>query len=279
MIARTYDKLGRLTESRGVYRRLVNEELAPDSPRAFIEAKDEAKRELAALEPRIPTLEVTLTGAEHHGVVLTVSSDRIVPSTPVERDPGEHEVVAVIPGRRPVTKTIRLSEGARGHVVLHLTPPSPAAPLSGRAPASSERDAASGSGITTAVLISGGVAAAAGTIAGVAFTLIANGKASDAERQWYVVDDIGKGSVSCSNPAPGNPKTQCDRLISLVEDKDLFSNLAMWSFVGGGVAALGTLGYYLYATSSPSSAPERRQVGIFPLVTSSGGGIAAGGVF
>ncbi|WP_437511472.1 tetratricopeptide repeat protein [Sorangium sp. So ce1099] len=278
MIARTYEKLGRLTESRAVYRRLVNEELAPGSPRAFLAAVDEAKQELAALEPRIPTLEVTLSGAAPDAVVLTVDSERIAPSMPVERDPGEHQVAAAIAGQRLVTKTIRLEEGTREHVVLHLTPPS-AAPLSARAPASPENNAASESGMTTAVVISGGVAAAAGTIAGVAFTLLANGKATGAERQWYAVDDISHGLLSCPNASSGDLKKECDKLNSLLEDRDLFSNLAIGSFVGGGVVALGTLGYYWYATSSGEPEGKKGHMRIFPLVTPRGGGIAAGGVF
>lgn len=278
MIARTYDKLGRLTESRATYRRLVSEALTPGSPRAFVAAKEEARRELAALEARIPTVEVTLSGAAHDAVVLTLDSERIAPSTPVERDPGEHQLVAVIPGQRPVTKTIRLNEGTREHIVLHLTPPSPAAPLSGGAPDSSESNAASKRGMTTAVVISGGVTAAAGTIAGVAFTLLANGKASEATRQWNVVHAIGGGGVNCRTPAPGDPATQCGKLRSLNDDKDLFSNLALWSFIGGGTAAVGTLGYWL-ATSSSTSEQDRRQVRISPSVTPGGFGFVAGGVF
>lgn len=278
MIARTYDKLGRLMESRATYRRLVHEELAPGSPRAFVAAVDEAKQELAALQARIPTLEVTLSGAAHDTVVLTIDSERIAPSTPVERDPGEHQLVAVIPGQRTVTKTIRLNEGTKEHVVLHLTPPPPAAPLSDRAPASSESNAASKSGITTGVVIGGGVAVAAGTIAGVAFTLFANGKASEARRQWNVVHAINEGGVNCRTPDPGNPSTQCGKLSSLNDDKDLFSNLALWSFIGGGAAAIGTLGYWLAASSS-SSEPDKKQMRILPLVTPGGLELVAGGVF
>ncbi|KYF82042.1 hypothetical protein BE11_21965 [Sorangium cellulosum] len=278
MLARTYDKLGRLMESRATYRRLVHEELAPGSPRAFVAAVDEAKQELAALQARIPTLEVTLSGAAHDTVVLTIDAERIAPSTPVERDPGEHQLVAVIPGQRPVTKTIRLNEGTREHVVLHLTPPPPAAPLSDRAPASPESNAASERGIRTALVISGGAAVAAGTISGVAFTLLANGKSSEAQRQWHVVHGIDNGRVNCRAPDPGDPTTQCGKLRSLIDDKDLFSNLALWSFIGGGAAAVGTLGYWLAASSS-SSEPDRKQMRILPLVTPGELGFVAGGSF
>ncbi|XXY20140.1 hypothetical protein WME88_10910 [Sorangium sp. So ce216] len=271
MIARTYDKLGRLIESRATYHRLIDEELAPGSPRAFMAAKDEAKLELAALEPRIPTLEVTVTGTTPGAAELTVDGDRIVAATPVELNPGEHRLVAALTGERSVTKVLQLKEGTREHVLLDLTPRSPAAPLPDRAPTPSVSSA------STVMLIGGGVAAGAGVLAGVAFTFAANSKASDAREQWRVVDAIDNGSLDCAKPDAGNPAQQCAKLSSLVDDKDLFTNAAMWTFIGAGAAALGTLGYYWVATSS--SEPERRHFSVFPLVIPNGGGIVAGGAF
>ncbi|WP_438009110.1 hypothetical protein WME89_10640 [Sorangium sp. So ce321] len=270
MIARTHDKLGRLLESRATYRRLVSEELAPGSPRAFVVAKGDAKQELAALEPRIPTLEVTVTGTAQGGVKLALDGKPITPATPVELDPGEHRLVAVVPGQRTVTKTLRLREGTRDHVLLDLTPPSPAASPPDRAPASA------GNGASTALIIGGGVAAGAGAVAGVVFTLVANSKASDKRKQWHVVDAINGGTINCAEPAAGNPAQQCEKLNSLVDDRDLFTNLAMGSFIGGGVVALGTLGYWIAASSS---APEKAHARILPFVLPNGGGIVAGGAF
>ncbi|WP_437625041.1 hypothetical protein [Sorangium sp. So ce1151] len=269
MIARTHDKLGRLLQSRATYRRLVSEELAPGSPRAFVVAKDDAKQELAALEPRIPTLEVTVTGTAQGGMKLALDGEPIAPATPVELDPGEHRLVAVAPGQRTVTKTLRLREGTRDHVLLDLTPPPPAASPPDRASA--------GSGSSMTVIIGGGVAAGAGAVAGVVFTLVANSKASDKRKQWHQVHAIDGGTVDCLKPAVGNPAQQCEKLSSLVDDKYLFSNLAMWSFIGGGAAALGTLGYYWLVPSSRE--PDSKQAHIFPFITTSGFGLAAGGTF
>ncbi|WP_437652306.1 hypothetical protein [Sorangium sp. So ce1182] len=268
MIARTHDKFGRLIESRATYRRLVSEELAPGSPRAFVVAKDDAKQELAALEPRIPTLEVTVTGTAQGGVKLVLDGKPITPTTPVELDPGEHRLVAVVPGQRTATKTLRLREGTRDHVLLDLTPPSPAASPPDRASA--------GSGFRTAVIIGGGFAAGAGAVAGVVFTLVANSKASDKRKQWHQVDVIEGGTVNCAAPAAGNPAQQCEKLNSLVDDRDLFTNLAMASFIGGGVVALGTLGYWIAASSS---APEKAHARVLPFVLPNGGGIVVGGAF
>ncbi|XXT22110.1 tetratricopeptide repeat protein [Sorangium sp. So ce429] len=272
MIARSCERLGRLLEARSFYQRIVDEPLALGAPRPFQQAQADARSDLAALAPRIPALEVAVTGAAPAAMVLTLDGERIDQGTPVERDPGDHTLVAVAPGRSPRTRTIRLNEGARERVTIDLTPPpAAAAPRPDSSASASPR-----SDVRTAVLLGGGVAAGAGLIAGVAFTLVANGKATDAQRQLAAVDAIDGGAVDCKSAAPGNPALQCAKLNSLVDDEYLFSNIAMWSFIGGGAAVLGTLGYY-WVTTPPSA--EKQHVRVFPLVTRGGGGVGAGGVF
>ncbi|WP_437511461.1 hypothetical protein [Sorangium sp. So ce1099] len=269
MIARSCERLGRLLEARSFYQRVVDEPLAADAPRAFQQAQADARVELAALAPRVPTLEVAVRGAAPGAVVLTLDGERIGQAVPVERDPGSYTLVAAVPGQNPVTKTIRLNEGAKERVTLDLPPPA-------AAPRPDSASAASGSGIRTAILVGGGIAAGAGVIAGVAFTVAANGKASDARRQREVAGGLEGGAGDCFGPALGSPTQQCDKLNSLVDDQYLFSNLALWSFIVGGTAALGTLGYYVVG-APPSTAEEH--VRVVPLVTPGGGGIAASGTF
>ncbi|WP_437488219.1 hypothetical protein WME75_08335 [Sorangium sp. So ce1014] len=269
MIARSCERLGRLLEARSFYQRVVDEPLAADAPRVFRQDQADARVELAALAPRIPALEVVVRGAAPDAVVLTLDGERIGQGTPVERDPGSYTLVAVAPRRNPITKTIRLNEGTRELVTLDLPPPA-------AAPRPESASASPGNDIRTAVLLGGGVAAGSGMIAGVTFTLIANGTERAVRRQWEAVHAVRGGNVDCTNLTIGDPVTACQKLSSLVDDRDLFSNLALWSFVGGGVAALGTLGYWI---ASPSSVPEEQHVRVIPLVSPGGGGIAAGGVF
>ncbi|WP_437679313.1 tetratricopeptide repeat protein [Sorangium sp. So ce131] len=268
--ARSCERLGRLIEARSFYQRIVDEPLAASAPRAYQQAQADAKVELAALAPRIPSLEVTVTGASTSAVALTLDGQRIDPALPVERDPGNYTLVAVVPGHTPVTRTIQLKEGAREQVTLDLTPPPAAAPVTDR-PA-----APSGTDTRRAVLVGGGITAGAAVLAGIAFTLVANSKAGDAERQGNEVDSIGHGPGSCSSPAEPSLVRQCDELSARVDDQYLFSNLALWGFVSGGAAALGTLGYYWLA---PPPSESRKQMRVLPLVTLGGGGIVAGGSF
>ncbi|KYF80576.1 hypothetical protein BE11_16675 [Sorangium cellulosum] len=269
MIARSCERLGRLLEARSLYQRIVDEPLAADAPRAFQQAQAESRVDLAALATRIPTVEVAVRGAAPGAVVLTLDGERIDQATPVERDPGSYTLVASVPGQNPITKTIRLNEGTRERVTLDPPPPA-AAPRPGSASAASGRD------VRTAVILGGGITAAAGVIAGVVFTVAANGTERAVRRRWEVVHSFEGGEVDCMNPTTGNVAEQCQKLSSLVDDRNLFSNLALWSFIGGGTVALGTLGYWL---ASPSSAPDEQHVRVVPLVTPRGGGIVAGGVF
>ncbi|XXY20138.1 PEGA domain-containing protein [Sorangium sp. So ce216] len=193
---------------------------------------------------------------------------------PVFLEPGPHTITVRHDGYTPKNTAVEVAAGSEIQSAFKLEKPVMSAPPPPRsAPPPPAPDATKPN---VGLLVAGGSVAAAGVIAGVVFTFAANGRASDKRKQWAVVDGIDRGEVDCTKPADGNPTQQCAKLNSLVDDRDLFSNLALWSFVGGGTAALGTLGYWL---ASPSSPPEKQHVRVFPLVTPGGGGIAAGGVF
>ncbi|WP_437969548.1 PEGA domain-containing protein [Sorangium sp. So ce260] len=237
----------------------------PQERAAAAETYAEARAHVGAVVVRanVPGAEVVVDGAV---VGKTPLLD------PVFLEPGPHTVAVRHDGYAPQETAVEVAPGSEIRRAFELERPPVSAPPP--SPAPPPRDDAKRSNL--GVLVAGGAAAGAGVIAGVAFTLIANGKASDARRQWAVVDAMDGGAVDCSRPAPGSQRQQCEELSSLVDNRDLFSNLALWSFVGGGVAALGTLGYWI---ASPSSAPEKQHVRVIPLVSPVGGGIAAGGVF
>ncbi|XXT22116.1 PEGA domain-containing protein [Sorangium sp. So ce429] len=192
---------------------------------------------------------------------------------PVFLEPGAHTITVQLAGYVPSEKKVEVAAGSEVRSDFELARPAVGGPLRPEAETWQPPKTKPNVG----VLVAGGSVAAAGVISGVVFTLAANSKASDAREQWYVVDAIDGGAVDCAKPESGNPEVQCAKLRSQVEDRIFFSNVAFWSFVGGGAAALGTLGYYWVATSSSES--EKRQVRLLPLMMPSGGGIVAGGVF
>ncbi|WP_437945926.1 tetratricopeptide repeat protein [Sorangium sp. So ce296] len=265
MAARACERLGRLLEARSLYQRVLDEPLSASAPRAFQQAQADAKAELAALAPRIPTLEVTLAGTAQGAVQLTLDGERIAPATPVERDPGDHTLVGVQPGRPPVSRTIRLDERAKGYVVLDLTaPPAEAARTHGESSASRDD-------LRKPLLIGGGVAAGVGVIAGTAFTVLALGKQSDAE-------DL-RDSVRADSELMGRcPSTEspavCAELSDAVDLQYAFTNVAIGSFIVG-AAGVGTV---IYALVARPSAPDRR-VQVVPLVGSGVTGLSLSGRF
>ncbi|WP_438018933.1 PEGA domain-containing protein [Sorangium sp. So ce315] len=229
-------------------------------------AQARAKVGTVIVSANVPGADVLVDGAR---VGTTPLED------PVFLEPGAHTITVQLAGYVPLEKRVDLAAGGEERSAFELARPPASAPL---APVAGPPERGV-TGPDMRVIVAGGSVAAAGAIAGVVFTLVANGKASDARQQWNVVHAIDEGGVNCRTPDSGNPATQCKKLRSLIDDKDLFSNVALWSFIGGGAAALGTLGYYFFPISSGAKEPERQQMRVLPSVTPGGGGLVVGGVF
>jgi hypothetical protein len=265
MAARSCERLGRLLEARSLYQRVLDEPLAATASRAFQEAQAEAKTELAALAPRIPTLEVAVAGTAQGTVQLTLDGEHITPATPVQRDPGEHTLVGVEPGRPPVTTRFRLDERMKRYIILDLTPPSPEALPTRSAPAASQGNR------RKILFIGGGAAAGTGVIAGTVFTLLSLGKAGEAEdlRDTVRADNVLKGRC----PSTESPAV-CAELSDTVDLQYAFINVAIGGFIVG-AAGVGTV---IYALVDRPSAPDRR-VQVAPLVGSGVTGLSLSGRF
>jgi pentatricopeptide repeat protein len=286
MVARCYVKLGRFLEARDTYRLVVDEKLAPGTPPAFADAKASAKKELAELEVRTPTVEVTVTGTVPAGLDLTLDGLSIQLSTPVQRDPGAHTLVVRIPGRRPLIKAVPLTEGTRERVELDQaaidalpTVERPAAE-SMPSPSGSDRAVPSISSTSTtprdnmrrAVLLGGGIAAGGVVAAGVVLTVLANGRASDAIRLRAEVVAEDQEQIKCPTVNP----QKCSDLSDAVDARVTLSNSALWSFVAGGAVGVGTLIYGLVTMESVASG---RGVQVTPLWGPQTVGISASGSF
>ncbi|XXX79610.1 tetratricopeptide repeat protein [Sorangium sp. So ce134] len=265
MAARSCERLGRLLEARSLYQRVLDEPLAATAPRAFQEAQAEAKTELAALTRRIPTLEVALAGTAQGTVQLTLDGERIAPATPVQRDPGEHTLVGVEPGRPPVTTKFRLDERMKRYIILDLTPPSPEATPTRSTPAASQANR------QKILFIGGGAAAGTGVIAGTVFTFLALGKEGDAEnlRDSVRSDRTLKGRCPSTKYPP-----VCKELSDTVDLQYTFLNAAIYSFIVGAVGA----GTVIYALVDRPAAPASR-VQVAPHVGWGSAGLSLSGQF
>jgi hypothetical protein len=159
-------------------------------------------------------------------------------------DPGEVIISVKHEGFIAIDKRIVVAKGTEQAVQIDLfeddraAPPKPAPVGSGltTAPASSSQaDRAEPKSLVPAYIVTG--VAVAGGVAGLAFTLSANGKEDDADELLERVNAAG----TCNG---GASSADCEALKQQRESVDSSRNLAIGSFVLGGVAAV--VAGYLY---------------------------------
>jgi hypothetical protein len=185
--ARAYEKLGLLLQAQSSYQEILNREYPETAPKAFRAAYEEAKGEIEALTPRIPTLEIVLRGATADQVQVVVDKYPVRGSSlkrPIRLNPGSHTVVVSAPHRAPDQRTVVLKEQDRQVMVFELPSPRPTpAPVGPRsertaAPRDAPRDAgdAGGSLVPAAIAFTAGVA---GLGIGITAGALALGKKND----------------------------------------------------------------------------------------------------
>lgn len=286
MVARCYVQMGRLVDAHAAYQRIVEEKLGRSAPPEFVAAQADAKSEIATLQSRIPTVEIVGAGTLPEALELTLDERAIFLSVPVPRDPGDHTLVVRAPGYHPLTKTIRLVVGAKERIEISraaFIPLSTAEqPKTGRVPSPSVSGLSAPSlssvsippldNVRTAVLVGGWIAAGSGLAAGVVFTLLANGRAGDAEglRQELIAESNGYAQCPDLNPL------KCAELKDTVLTKVDLSNAAFWSFVAGGAIGAGTLVYGLVTMRPTESRPI---VQVVPLLGTGASGLLVNGTF
>ncbi|HEY2368400.1 MAG TPA: hypothetical protein VGH87_18515, partial [Polyangiaceae bacterium] len=97
-VARTQVALGQLVEARDTLAQIISSSPGPREPAQFRDARADAQKLDASLEPRVPTLTVTVTGAKD-GAPVSLSVDGVaVPAAviglPRRLDAGHHVLVA-----------------------------------------------------------------------------------------------------------------------------------------------------------------------------------------
>jgi hypothetical protein len=127
-VARCLEKLGRLVEASEVYLDVTRQEVERGAPYVHRRAQADALAEREKLLPRIPSLEVELTGPTQ-GAVVRVDEDEMPAAMIGQRrpiDPGAH-VVVVARGDRTISRDVTIAEREAARVSIEL-PPLPPAP-------------------------------------------------------------------------------------------------------------------------------------------------------
>lgn len=132
---------GKLLRARELFQQAADEPITPRSPASFREAQVEARKELEALKPRIPVLQVTLSGASASEAQVTLdgeAADAEELQRGRELDPGRHTLVVEAPGIDPTERRLILRESVveRIEIVLRTAeaPPPPPPPDEGGPP-------------------------------------------------------------------------------------------------------------------------------------------------
>lgn len=223
--ARALVKLQRLVEASARYSEVTRSMLLAGDADVQRQAKSDAERELAALLPRIPTLELRLEGARWDEVSVWVDGierSNVAREQAMPVNPGERLVQAKW-GAQQVAQRVTAVESQRRAVVLRFSPARPAAApaslgadgpaLAGAAPQLPEQDG--GDPWRTVGWVGVGVGGSALLLSGVA-GLVA----------WSKLEDF-----DCS----GGPCTSSDR--DAVDGYNSLVTAATVGYVAGGVIA------------------------------------------
>ena len=122
-LARAEVGLGKLASAQELYNRIIHEPLPPNAPTVAVKAVDDARSDLDALEPRVPSVVINVKGADAPKVTLDgveVPSAALGLKRPA--DPGKHVVKASAAGFATSEATVILAEGKTESVTLELNP-------------------------------------------------------------------------------------------------------------------------------------------------------------
>lgn len=226
-------------------------------------AVDEAKSELAALRPRIPTLELKLVGAQPEEVQVTVDGNEVASSllgSPRLVNPGKHQITATRGADHAVAdeaaaeaqhRVVELRfSSSRSATIVGATREKPAETATTGATSDRVSPAQSNTQKTIGIvaLAAGGAGLVLGGVTGV---LAINKKAE--------LDDTGQ----CDGGCPASLQSDVDAL-------HRFRTISTIGFIAGGVLA--ATGVVLWATAPSASGAEAHAM-LMP------GGVMLGGKF
>jgi len=167
--------LGRLVEAHEGFAQVLREGVAPNAPWQWRNAVDAAKAELAAIEPRLAWLTVTVRGPQLPEVRIDSKPLRQAAlGVRFATDPGTHTVTVRADRFLPVEKSITLREGQTSKLELEAAPDPAAPPLAPEPkPAAEvvyvktpEKPKPRDQTLATVLLTAGGVGLATGAVTG-----------------------------------------------------------------------------------------------------------------
>lgn len=222
----------------------------PTAPKALREGAAARLKDMAA---RVATVRLTVSDLEARVYADDVEVDG-TPKTPLYFAPGEHRFVAKKPGYKDTVVVKTLAAGSEETVILSLeaavTPAS--TPAASSQPPPPPPPMADGPSMRTILLGTGLGVTGVGLALGATFTVLANGRASDADDTLEVLKSE-RGSCATRPEA-------CASIQDGRAGADDFGSVAAASFAVGSAALLGTAAVYLWmdepTATTVSATPE-----------------------
>lgn len=282
-------KLGRYrdaAEHLAIYLRKAPQDKVKDRMRAMA-FFDEAKKKVAAVQ-----VKVNVNGAD------ILVDDKVVALSPLIDDiyvePGPRQIKVRMAGYKSADASIEAAPGSTQEVPLTLskfddTAPPITAPEPVRAPPPPPPKPADEPFKPQAPVIIAGIAVGAvGLLGGFIFTGVANGHASDADELTASLK--ARSQAMYGTPyacATGGFTVECQHLYDDRVGADTFGDVAVWSFVVGGLAGAGTAVYALVlpkvlttrATPGQESATPGVRATLTPVASPGGAGLWLSGSF
>jgi hypothetical protein len=110
---------GKLVEASGVLHRITDGTVVSPATKRL---HDQVKKQLAAIEPRIPWIQIDIGGPMAGSATTSIDGNDVDAANEVPLDPGDHPISASADGFERASRTVTLREGAHEHVHLDLTP-------------------------------------------------------------------------------------------------------------------------------------------------------------
>jgi hypothetical protein len=230
------------------------------------EARDKTRQRLEDALKQIGTLtiKVNVEGAE------ILVDGKSVGKAPLEQeifvDAGTRRIEAKIDGYDPVRQQLQVAKGSTHQVALKLKK-TPAPPPVTTTPARPSW--------TVPIIVAGASLSAAFFGTGIGLIVVSNNKSSEADEKLASLTSAN-GQAPCPGATDGL-KAQCSELKGLRSDHDTFQNVAVGTFVLGGVVAAATVGSVFMFGSKRGK--TEAAVSVAPSFGPSGGGLSARGTF
>lgn len=128
-MARARRNAGRFVDARGLFQRVIREQLPAGAPAPWTQAQGDARTELAALEPRIPRIRLVLVGARSAAPRAWLDGELV--DRPLDQpllvDPGTHTLKVDGAGQQRVD--LRDGQAVSLEFRLHASAPPPPPPV------------------------------------------------------------------------------------------------------------------------------------------------------